>query len=1024
MKQYFPVYAIILVSLLLANRLRAQQPVATTDTSTNSVFKGMTWRNIGPTRGGRSLGAAGSPTRKQEYYFGAVGGGLWKTTDGGMTWAPVTDGQLRSSSVGAVAVAESNPDVVYIGTGETQLRGNIMQGDGVYKTTDAGKTWNNIGLTNTQAISRVRIHPTNPDIVYVAALGHPYGPNEERGVFRTTDGGTTWKKILYKGDKAGAADLIIDRTNPNVLYASIWQVYRTPWKMWGGGGSCGLFKSTDGGDTWTELTRNPGMPKGTVGKIGITVSPADPNRLWAIVEAEDGGVYRSDDAGMTWKLVNNERKLRQRAFYYSRIYADPLNKNTVYCLDVGFFKSMDGGVKFNKAITVPHGDNHDLWIDPTDSTRMIASNDGGGCVSVNSGKTWTDEDYPTAQLYHVTVTNDFPYHIAGAQQDNSTVAMASEGWTNFMARGNSIEKKEWTYQVGGGESGYIAQDPKNPDIFYAGSQGALLTRYDRMTGQTRDVQVYPRFFSGEPASALPERWQWTYPIVFAPKDPKRLYVCSQHVWMTTNEGQTWTKISPDLTLGDTATLGKTGGVITMDMNGPEIYATVFALAPSYHDVNTIWAGSDDGLLHITRDHGKSWQKITPPDMPKHTRISIIDASRHKPGTAYVAAKRYQMDDRAPYLWKTDDYGKTWKKIIAGIRPDAYTHSIREDITRPGLLYAGTEHGIYVSFNDGQDWEPLRLNLPDTQIADLQVTEKDVVIGTHGRSAYVLDDVAPVREFTAGLSTEAVHLFKPYYAVRRVQNAVFQYYLAKQADSVKIEILDAAGVVIRQFSGNKPKNEPKKADEDEDEDGPPKPKMPTTAAGLNRYEWDLRYPGSTEFKGMILWGARPTNGPLALPGQYQVRLTVGDKIITHPFEVRLDPRLKDVQLTDVQEQFNLAMKLRDQTSKANDAVIQIRTLKDKLTKQPGSPANTKLKEQLSIIEENLYQIRNQSGQDPLNFPIKLNNRLAALWRSVETGDAKPTDGSYKVYNELSADLTRQLAELDKLVKTEPVKKIGL
>ncbi|WP_020607616.1 VPS10 domain-containing protein [Spirosoma spitsbergense] len=1021
MKHFFP--TLLLVALGCTGALLAQQsPTTPADTSTNAVFKGMAWRNIGPTRGGRSLGSAGSPSRKLEYYFGAVGGGLWKTTDGGKTWNPVTDGKISSSSVGAVAVAETNPDVVYIGTGETQLRGNIMQGDGVYKSTDAGKTWKNIGLKNTQAIARVRVHPTNPDIVYVAALGHPYGPNEERGVFRTTDGGKNWKKVLYKGDKAGAADLIIDRTNPNVLYASIWQVYRTPWKMWGGGGACGLFKSTDGGDTWTELTRKPGMPKGTVGKIGVTVSPVDPNRVWAVVEAEDGGVYRSDDAGMTWKRTNDERKLRQRAFYYSRIYADPLDKNTVYGLNVNFYKSTDGGVKFNKTITVPHGDNHDLWIDPTDSTRMVASNDGGGCVSNNGGKTWTDEDYPTAQLYHITTTSDFPYQVAGAQQDNSTIAVPSEGWTNFQARGNSIEKKEWSYDVGGGESGYIAQDPKNPDIFYAGSQGALLTRYNRMTGQTRDVQVYPRFFSGEPASALPERWQWTFPIVFSPKDPNRLYVCSQHVWMTTNEGQTWEKISPDLTLADTTTLGKSGGVITMDMNGPEIYGTVFALAPSYHDVNTIWAGSDDGLMHITRDHGKSWQKITPSDMPRHTRISIIEASRAKPGTAYVAAKRYQMDDRAPYIWKTDDYGKTWKKIISGIRSDAFVHSIREDVTRPGLLYAGTEHGIYVSFTDGDTWEPLRLNLPDTQIADLQVTEKDVVIGTHGRSIYVLDDAAPVREYAAGLEKEPVHFFKPYYAVRRVQPAVFQYYLAKQADSVKVEILDAAGTLIRSFTGDKPKY-PKKDDEDEEE-GPPKPKMPTTAAGLNKYEWDLHYPGSTDFKGMIMWGARPINGPLAVPGQYQVRLTVGDKTITHPFEVKLDPRLKGVTTADIDEQFKLAMKLRDQTSKANEAVIQIRAVKEKLSKQPATPANKKMLEQLGVIEENLYQIRNQSGQDPLNFPIKLNNRLAALWRSVETGDAKPTDGSYKVYEELSAELNHELTELDALLKTKMVQRIGM
>ncbi|GAB3790351.1 hypothetical protein GCM10028818_60350 [Spirosoma horti] len=1015
MKRFIFLCVAVACSTIVNNQLWAQS-----DTAINPVFKGMAWRNIGPTRGGRSLGSSGSPGRKQEYYFGAVGGGLWKTTDGGQSWNPVTDGQLTSSSVGAVAVAETNPDIVYIGTGETQLRGNIMQGDGVYKTTNAGKTWTNIGLKNTQAIARVRIHPTNPDIVYVAALGHPYGPNEERGIFRTTDGGKTWKKILYKGDKAGGVDIIIDRKNPNVLYASIWQVYRTPWKMWGGGGASGLFKSTDGGDTWTELTRKPGMPKGTVGKIGVTVSPVDNNRVWAIVEAEDGGVYRSDDAGMTWKHVNDERKLRQRAFYYSRIYADPLDKNGVYCLNVGFYKSSDGGVKFNKTITVPHGDNHDLWIDPADSTRMITSNDGGGAVSVNGGKTWTDENFPTAQLYHITATNDFPYHIAGAQQDNTTVAVASEGWTNQLVKNNSIKKGEWGYEVGGGESGYIAQDPKNPDIFYAGSQGALLTRYDRSTGQTRDVQIYPRFFSGEPASALPERWQWTYPIVFSPKDPNRLYACSQHVWVSTNEGQSWEKISPDLTYADTTTLGKSGGVITMDMNGPEIYATVFALAPSYHDVNTIWAGSDDGLIHITRDHGKSWQKITPPDMPKNTRVSLIEASRHKPGTAYVAAKRYQMDDRAPYLWKTDDYGKTWKKIITGLHATDFAHSIREDITRPGLLYAGMEHGIWVSFNDGDTWQPLQLKLPDTQISDIQVTEKDVVIGTHGRSIYVLDDISPIREFTPDLTKKPVHLFKPYYAVRRVQPAVFQYYLAKQADSVKVDILDAAGTVIQSFTGTKPTN-PKTGgdDDDDDEPGKPKVKLPTTAAGLNRYEWDLRYPGATYFKGMILWGARPTSGPLALPGQYQVRLTVGTQSFTQPFEIRLDPRLKGVTVADVQEQFKMAMKLRDETSKANDAVIQIRTLKEKLSKQPENPTNQKLKEQLGVIEENLYQIRNQSGQDPLNFPIKLNNRLAALWRSIESGDSRPTDGSYKVYEELSGDLTKQLSDLDKLIKSSRI-----
>lgn len=983
------------------------------------LLKGMSWRNIGPNRGGRSLGIAGSPRRKMEYYFGAVGGGLWKTTDGGFTWKPVTDGQIASSSVGAVAVSESNPDIVYIGTGETEFRGNIMQGDGVYKSPDGGKTWKNIGLKNTQAIARIRIHPSNPNIVYVSALGHPYGPSEDRGVFKTTDGGTTWKKVLYKNDRAGAEDLVLDPTNPDVIYASIWQVYRTPYKMWGGGGACGLYKSTDGGGTWTELTTNPGLPKGPVGKIGVTVSPVDPKRVWAIVEANDGGLFRSDDAGATWKMVNNERKLRQRAFYYSRIVADPKDSNGIYGLNVNFYKSTDGGRTFPKSIKLPHGDNHDLWIDPTDPMRMAEADDGGGTVSMDGGASWTDEDFPTAQLYHIIATNDFPYQVAGAQQDNTTIAVPSEDGKRMITSGNSIKPGlGYAYTVGGGESGYVAQDPDHPDIFYAGSQGALLTRLDRSTGQVRDVQVYPRFFSGEEAKVLPERWQWTFPIVFSPVDHKRLYTCSQHVWMTTNEGQSWDKISPDLTYADTATLGVSGGIITRDMNGPEIYATVFALAPSYQDAGTLWAGSDDGLVHVTRDNGKTWQNITPPDMLKNTRVSIIEASHFKPGTAYVAAKRYQMDDRAPYIWKTDDYGKTWKKIVAGIGADDYVHVVREDLVRPGLLYAGTEHGFYVSFNDGGSWERLQLNLPDVQVADIAVTEKDIVLGTHGRSIYVLDDVAPLREFQASVADSSLYLYKPYHAIRHVQDAVFQYYLKDTATDLKVEILDAEGQLVQSFTGITHKSTADSLAEaqEEDEYGYAKRlQPPTIKKGLNTFAWDLRYPPPAFFKGIILWGASPIHGPMAPPGTYQVRLTAGGQVFTKPFEIRLDPRLKEVTPADVEQQFQLAMMIRNATDKANQAVIQIRKLKDRITRGgPVKTANKDLLDRLSRIEEDLYQVKNQSGQDPLNFPIKLNNRLAALERSVETGDARPTAGSYQVFKELSVELDQQLAELDALL----------
>jgi photosystem II stability/assembly factor-like uncharacterized protein len=985
-------------------------------TDTANIFKGMSWRNIGPDRGGRSLGIAGSSKRRQEYYFGAVGGGLWKTTDGGLNWKPVTDGQMTCSSVGAVGVSESNPDVVYIGTGETEFRGNIMQGNGVYKTTDAGKTWKNIGLKNTQSISRVRVHPTNPDIVYVSAFGHAFGSNEDRGVFKTIDGGKTWKKVLYINDHAGAEDLVIDSRNPDIIYASIWQVYRTPYKMWADSGKSALYKSEDAGETWKELTKNHGMPKGPLGKIGVTVSPVNSNRVWAIVEAKDGGLYRSDDGGISWRIVNNERKLRQRAFYYSRIVADPKDSNTIYGLNVNFYKSTDGGVTFKTLIKPPHGDNHDLWIDPEDPMRMASSNDGGGTVSVNGGISWTDEDFPTAQLYHIIATNDFPYQVAGAQQDNSTIVVPAEDYKYKTVNINSTKPGiGFAYSVGGGESGYIAQDPKNPDIFYAGSQGALLTRFNRATGELRDVEVYPRFFSGEEAKVLPERWQWTFPIVFSPVDPKRLYTCSQHVWMTTNEGQSWEKISPDLTYADTLTLGVSGGVITRDMNGPEIYATVFALAPSYQDVNIIWAGSDDGLVHITKDAGKTWENITPADMPKNTRVSIIEASHFNAGTAYVAAKRYQMDDRAPYIWKTNDFGKHWKKIINGIRADDYVHSIREDISRQGLLYAGTEHGIWVSYNAGENWQSLQLNLPDVQVSDIAVTEKDIVIGTHGRSVYVLDNVSPVRENNPEIAQSGVYLFKPYYAVRNVQKAVIQYYLEKDTTNLKLEMLDKQGKIIQTFIGEKTPLKKDSTVEEDDEDKKPAP--PTMKIGLNRFEWNLRYPAASSFKGMILWGADKSNGPLALPGIYQVRLTVANKTVTQTFEIKTDPIIKDITQADMEEQFKLAMQIREETSKANEAVIKIRALKEKIAKESAFEKNEKLVSQLTEIEEYLYQVKNQSSQDPLNFPIKLNNRLAALERIVETGQSKPTDASYKVFEELKQDLATQLTKLDFILNSK-------
>ena len=984
-----------------------------------ALFSSLRWRNIGPNRGGRSIAASGVAKRPLEYYFGAVGGGLWKTIDGGTTWNPVTDGQIHSSSVGAVAVSESEPDVVYLGTGESCIRGNIMQGDGVYKSTDAGKTWTHIGLADTQAISRIRIHPTNPNIVYVAAFGHPAGPNDERGVFRSKDGGKTWSKILFRNSKTGAIDLAIDRKNPNILYAAMWEAYRVSWQMSSGGSGSGLFKSTDGGDTWTEITRNKGLPAGVVGRIGVAISGADSNRVYALVENENGGVFSSDDAGATWTKVSEDRRLRQRAFYYTHIFSDPKNRDTLYVLNTGFYKSTDGG-KTYRTIRPQHGDNHDLWIDPNDPQRMINSNDGGANVSVNGGTTWTSEDYPTAQLYHVATTKDFPYQVCGAQQDNSTICVQS-----VQTRARNIEM----YAVGGGESGYIAPSPTNPNVFYAGSQGALITRYDRNTGEVRDIQPYPRFFSGEPSSALKERWQWTFPIVFNPLEPKTLYISSQHLWKTIDDGQSWTKISPDLTRAEPKTLGPSGGPITGDMNGPEVFATIFAIAPSRLERGTIWTGSDDGIVSVTRDEGKHWAKVTPPGMPDLGRVSLIDASPHKAGTAYVAVKNYLQEDRAPYIFRTDDYGRTWTKIVNGIKAGDYVHAVREDPKRPGLLYAGTEHGIYVSFDNGDNWQSLSLNLPDTQVSDIVVEAHDLVIATHGRSFYILDDIDVLRQLTAQVASASIHLYQPRETLRSVNQAAIYYYLKSPAEKVTIDILDAKGQNIRTFTGiraDEQKQEARRPDAagEESDFGPPQPRTRLTNAGLTKFTWDLRYPGATTFPGMILWSANAASGPVAPPGNYQVRLTVGDQVEMQPLVIKPDPRLSGVTEKDLQEQFDLAMKIRDKTSEANQAVIDIREIKkqakdraDKAKEPAITAAADALTKKLSEVEEEIYQVRNQSNQDPLNFPIKINNRIAALRRSVETGDARPTNASYQVFKELTAELEVQIARLKSIEATE-------
>jgi photosystem II stability/assembly factor-like uncharacterized protein len=1014
------------------------------------LLKALQYRSIGPYRGGRSAAVTGVPSQPFVFYYGSTGGGVWKTTDGGINWESVSDGSVfGTGSVGAIAVADSDPNTVYVGMGESPIRGNVSHGDGVYKSNDAGKTWKRVGLEDTRQIPRIRVHPKNPDLVYVAALGHVWGPNEQRGVFRSKDGGKTWEKILSRGNKAGAIDLILDPTNPNILYAGFWEVYRKPWTLESGGPGGGIFKSTDGGDTWNELTRNPGLPKGTVGKIGIAVSPANPDRVWAIVEAEDGGVFRSENGGATWAKVNEERRLRQRAWYYTRIYADPKNADTVYILNTGFYRSNDGGRTYT-GIGVPHGDNHDLWIAPDDPNRMIESNDGGSNVSYNGGRSWTEQDQPTAQFYRVALDNDFPYNVYGAQQDNSTVRIASR------TTEGGIGTSDW-YDVGGGESGWIAPSPKDSNIVFAGSYGGLTTRYDKRTGQLRDINPYPNNPMGSGADVLKYRFQWNFPLVFSPHDQNKLYVAANVLFMSMDEGGSWQIISPDLTRNDKSKQASSGGPITKDNTSIEYYGTIFTVMESPVQAGTIWAGSDDGLVHVSRDGGKNWSNVTPPKdiMPEWIQINSIDASPYDPGTAYVAATMYKWDDNKPYLYRTTDYGKTWKKITNGIPDTTFTRVIREDPNKRGLLYAGTETGMYVSFDNGEHWQSMQLNLPIVPITDLaiQKREKELVVATQGRAFWILDDLPVLHEMmdSGGFSAASeTRLYKPKESYRipgggfplgptatlgrNPANGVVVYYSlkAKPTSDVDLEFLDSAGKSVRKFTakakgeggapGGPPAQPPGEGGFFGGGGAPPVP----TDVGLNRFVWDTRHPDAVRFPGMILW-AGETRGPKLSPGTYQVKLTVEGKSYTQPFGIKADPRLSTTP-ADYAKQLELNLKIRDKLTETHNAIIQIRDVRkqveDLLKRVAGQPnfkvindAGTALNKNLTAIEEQLYQTKNQSSQDPLNFPIRLNNKLAALGGVVASADAAPTAQSYAVYDEVAAQIDAQLQKFAQLMRTD-------
>jgi len=1054
------------VSLDLGARA-PQTPAADANTIDAVVLKAYQWRSIGPARAGRSIASSGVKGQPKLAYAGQTGGGLWKTTDGGQSWTPVTDGQVKSSSVGAVAVSETNPDIVFIGMGESCIRGNIQPGDGVYKSTDAGKTWTHVGFEHSDAISKIRIHPTNPDVVFVADFGRYGQPSEERGLFKSADGGKTWRKVLSRDNKTGAVDIAIDRTNPNVMFAALWEAYRVEYSMSSGGPGSGLFKSTDGGEHWTEITRNTGLPAGTDGKIGVAVSGADSNRVYALVENENGGLFSSDDAGATWKLVNNARIIRQRAFYYTHVFADPKNKDIVFAQDTGTLWSRDGG---KTMVNYAGGDSHDLWIDPDDTNHIIHSNDSGTAVTFNgqafgpNGQhvppTWTARDYPTGQFYHAISTAHVPYHVCGAQQDSSTLCVPSNtgiGGGRFGGGGGGRGGTPETYSPGGSEDGYIAPDPRDPDIFYAGgNNGSFLTRLDRRTNNLREVNPYPREFSGEASSEVVERWQWTYPIIFSPADPTVLYTSSQHVWRTTNGGEKWDQISPDLTKHDPKTMGPSGGPITHDMNSPEIYATVFALGPGKKDVNILWAGSDDGVINVTRDGGKTWANVTPKEMPDLGRVSIIDASSFDPGAAYAAIKKPLLGDFAPYVFRTHDFGKTWTKIVNGIAAGDYVHSVREDPTRRGLLYTGTQHGFYISHDDGDHWQSLSLNLPDVQVSDVWVEANSIAIATHGRGFYVLDDVAALRQVGQTQATAAFVLFKPGDAIRSVGAASIDYVLTKPAEKVTLEISDSKGKIVDTIQGGAQAagagrgggrggrggragtgqavpqgtapanaNQPPATADEALGGGRGRgnfvPIAPM-AVGFNRFAWNLDYPGAKTFEGMVLWGAT-TSGPMALPGTYQVKLTVDGESQTQPLVIKKHP-LRNTSDADLDEQFTLALAIRDKVSEANQAVIDIRRIKaqvneakTKNNKKEFTLVADRLIAALSAVEQDLYQVKNQSGQDPLNFPIKTNNRLASLLGMTLRGEGKPTANIYPIFEELKKELKDETDRLEKVYGNE-------
>ena len=1020
---------LLMLAILPALSLSAQKKTkviassATADSDSILLSK-VKYRLVGPFRGGRSGAVTGSYKSKNTFYFGATGGGVWKTIDGGSNWKNITD-KYFGGTIGAVAVAPSDENVLYVGEGENTMRGNVSEGmEGMWRSDDGGHTWKNIGLKDGRHIVRIVIHPRNPDIVWVAVMGHLFGPNEERGVYKTTDGGKTWKRTLYVNNQTGVSDLVMEPGNPSVFYAGTWRLIRTPYSLESGGDGSGLWKSTDAGETWTNISTKKGLPKGVWGIVAVAVAPSNTDKIYALVENAAGGMFVSADGGETWTLTSSDNNIRQRAWYYSKVFVDPKNENTIYCPNVNFMRSNDGGKTFQAINTTPHGDHHDLWIDPEDGNRMIVADDGGAQISYDAAANFSSYyNQPTAQIYRVTTDNSFPYRILGAQQDNSTIRIKSR------TSGPGITEEDWQ-PTAGAESGYVVADPLNPEVVYGGNYGGYLSRLDHKTGENKAISVWPDNPMGAGADVQKYRFQWNFPIFFSPHNPKKLYCAGNALFATENDGASWTTLSGDLTTNDKSRQKSSGGPITQDNTSVEYYCTIFTATESALEKDLLWTGSDDGVISVSKDGGQHWENVTPKDCPKWIMWNCVETDPFKKGTAYFVGTRYKSDDFAPYIYKTEDYGKTWKAITNGIDKMHFTRCLRADHKRPGLLYAGTEYGMYISYDDGANWKKFQLNLPVVPVTDLTIKENDLIVATQGRAFWVLDDLGVIQQMNASVTTKGLHVFdiNPAYRMQSIPfrffggapknagtnpptGAVINYFIKDISDTAKssVVIMDADRKPIKTFSTDAKEKE-NKID---------------VTKGMNQFVWNMEYPGADKAEGMILWNGVP-GSILAAPGKYVAKIKTGNDSTESAFEIKADPNFS-ISQADYTGQVNFLLKMRDKFNEVQKGIKDIRTVRAQINDYTGrwdkeTPKEVKqmadsISKQLTTIEETLYQTKAKSGQDVLNYPIRLNDKLSGVFNAANSGNMAPSKQSKEVYDDIAGKCDVELNKLKKIMSEE-------